>query len=56
MSGDVTGQHKARLPRAPVSVKTHGDPKQWTEETWIKFRKWALSLKAHGPLKRATRK
>lgn len=33
------------LPPAPISAKTHGDPRAWTKEQWVEFRKWAASLK-----------
>lgn len=37
------------IPKAPISVETHGDPSTWTELfEWVPFRKWALSLKDYG--------
>lgn len=40
------------LPPAPVSAKTHGDPRNWTPEQWAEFSAWAHSLKDYGPAPR----
>src|ERR1043165_9638160 len=37
------------IPPAPVSAKTHGDPRTWTAEQWEAFSAWAHSLKDYGP-------
>lgn len=34
-----------KIPKAPISAKTHGDPRLWTEEQWRLFLEWARNLK-----------
>jgi len=43
------------IPPAPVSAKTHGDPRFWTPEQWEQFSAWAHSLKDYGPAPRRKR-
>lgn len=53
---DSLRRARARLPKAPISAKTHGDPRTWTAEQWAIFSEWASSLKDYPPQRERKRK
>jgi hypothetical protein len=42
-----TGTTKWPTKNLPPAPKIKGDPMDWSEEDWLKFRRWAQSLKAY---------
>jgi capsid protein len=52
LAAEIESAWSEIFPSAPVSVRTHGDPRTWSGDDWDRFHAWALSLKADAPAKK----